>query len=278
MERGAVRDAVRGCTHVVHLAACRAGMGLTAAELHDVNVLGTEHVAAAAVAAGVERLVFGSTLGVHGFVTGGVLDERSPIRPNTPYRRSKWRAERLLDQVHERSGLPLVVARISSVVGPGARAWLPLSRAIAEGRLRLLGDGTNAIDLVALDDLVEGLCLCVAAPNAAGRFVLGSGAPSTVGGFAAQIAESLGVPAPVPGPPVWPYRALLHAAALAFRVAGVESGFAHRREILVASKRASSELARAQLGYRPASSVAEAVRAMIAAFVHDGRLRPSRAV
>jgi nucleoside-diphosphate-sugar epimerase len=273
-----VRDAVRGCTHVVHLAASRAGMGLSAAALHDVNVRGTEHVAAAAVEEGVERLVYGSTLGVHGFIAGGVLDEHSPIRPNTAYRLSKWLAERALDRVHERTGLQVVVARISSGVGPGARAWLPLARGIAEGRLRLLGDGTNAIDLVAVDDLAEGLRLCATAPNAAGRrFVLGSGEPSTVGGFASQIAAALGVPAPQRGPPAAPYRALLHAAALAFRVAGIDSGFAHRREILVADKRASSELARAELGYRPTASVAEAVRAMVERFVLDGRMPPSRA-
>lgn len=69
---------------------------------------------------------------------------------------------------------------------------------------------------------------------------------------------------------------MVRTAALAFRFVGYDSRFAHRREVLVASKRASSELARAELGYRPTSSVPDAVRAMIARFVGDGRVTPAR--
>jgi nucleoside-diphosphate-sugar epimerase len=272
-----VREAMRGCTHVVHLAAGRAGRGLPAAVLHDVNVRGTENVAAAALDEGVERLVFGSSLGVHGFVTDGMLDERSPIRPNTSYRLTKWRAECRLDERRARPGLPVVIARISTVVGPGARAWLPLIRTIAAGRFRLVGDGTNAIDLVAVDDLVSGLLLCATTPGVEGRrYVLGSGGSTTFGEFAREIAQALDVAEPVQGPPAAPYRALVRGAALAFQITGLDSRFAHAREVLVASKRSSSELARSELGYRPTASVRDAVRAMVARFVEDGRAAPVR--
>jgi nucleoside-diphosphate-sugar epimerase len=272
-DAAAVRETMRGCTHVVHLAAGRAARGIPAATLHDVNVRGTEHVAAAALDEGVQRLVFGSSLGVHGFVTDGVLDERSPIRPNTTYRLTKWQAERRLDEMRERTGLPVVVARISTVVGPGARAWFPLVRAIAAGRFRLVGDGSNCMDLVAVDDLVNGLMLCASVPGVEGRrFVLGSGGQTTFAAFVAEIARALGVAVPVSGPPAAPYRALVRAAALAFRVTGYDSRFAHGREVLVANKRASSARARAELGYRPSSSVPDAVRAMVARLVADGRI------
>ena len=272
-----VREAVRGCTHIVHLAAGRAGSGIPAATLHAANVRGTENVASAALGEGVERLVYGSSLGVHGFVTGGVLDERSPIRPNTTYRLTKWQAERRLDEVRERTALPVVIARISTVVGPGARAWLPLARAIAAGRFRLVGDGSNFVDLVAVDDLVAGLRLCTTAPKAVGRrYVLGSGGPTTFATFVTEMARALGVAAPVEGPPAAPYRVLVRAASLAFRVVGYDSRFAHAREVLVASKRTSSELARVELGYRPTASVPDAVQAMIARFVDDGRITLAR--
>lgn len=272
-----VSKAMRGCTHVVHLAASRAGTGVSAATLHAVNVGGTEHVASAALAEGVERMVFGSTLGVHGFVTGGVLDERSPIRPNTHYRLTKWRAEQHLDQVRERTGLPIVIARISTVVGPGARAWLPLVRGIAAGRFRLLGDGANSIDLIPVDDLVAGLVLCASVPGVDGRrYVLASNGATTLAVFVAEIAHALGVGIPPEGPPAAPYRALVRAASLVFRTVGYESRFAHAREALVANKRASSELARTELGYRPTGSLPDAVRAMVARFVEDGRVTPAR--
>ncbi|MEO6525183.1 MAG: NAD-dependent epimerase/dehydratase family protein [Gemmatimonadaceae bacterium] len=276
-DRDAVREAVRGCSHVVHLAAVRSHAGVSAATLFDVNVRGSENVAAAARAEAVARLVFGSSLGVHGYVDGALLDERSPIRPNTRYRRSKWIAESRLRDASATSGLPLVVARISTVVGPGAAAWLPLARGIAAGRMRLLGDGRNHIDLVVVDDLVEGLRLCAMAPRVEGGcFVLGSAVPSTVGGFVASIARALDVPVPTRGPPRAPYRVLLRAAQSVFHVTGYDSAFAHSREVLAADKRASSEHARAALGYAPAASVDDAVRAMIDRFVDEGRVSVRR--
>src|SRR6188472_2909396 len=96
--RGDVRDpdslalAVRGCSQVIHLAAAKRGPWSL---LHDVNVRGTANVLDATHGTDVQRVVFGSTLGVNGFVTGEPLDERSPARPNTPYRLSKWRAEQV---------------------------------------------------------------------------------------------------------------------------------------------------------------------------------------
>jgi nucleoside-diphosphate-sugar epimerase len=274
----AVRDAVRGCSHVVHLAAIRASDGATTATLYDVNVRGTANVADAAHAEGVARMVYGSSLGVHGFVVGTLLDEDSPIRPNTRYRRSKWLAEQRVRETGARNGLSVVVARISTVVGRGASAWLPLVRMVASGRMRLVGDGANHVDLIAVDDLVEGLRLCATAAGVDGRcFVLGSAAPSTVGGFVASIARALDVPVPGAGPPLAPYRMMLRTAQLAFRATGIDPRFVHAREVLVADKRASSERARAELGYAPRASVDDAVRAMIARFVEDGRVSAARA-
>jgi nucleoside-diphosphate-sugar epimerase len=263
-----VARAIDGCSHVIHLAAAKSG---PAALLHDVNVGGTANVMTAARTANVERVVFGSTLGVHGFVTGPPLDERSPIRPNTPYRLSKWRGEQAVRAAHERTGIPYVVARISTVVGRGARGWLALARGIAAGRMRLIGDGMNAIDLVPIDDLADGLIRCATVPSIDGRhYVLGAGASSTVAGFAATIADALGMPAPQRGRPAAPFRVAQRAAALVFRATGIASPFVHSREVLVADKHVSSALAREELGYVPRASVDDAVREMIDGFVASG--------
>ena len=276
-EAASVRDAMRGCTHVIHLAAQKTATGLSAAAYHAVNVRGTAHVAEAARAEGVTRLVYGSALGVHGFVTRGPLDESSPIRPNTPYRRTKWQGEVVLREAHARHALPVVVARISSVVGAGARSWLPFARSVEAGRLRLIGDGANHLDLVVVDDLIDGLRRCATVPGVEGRhYVLGSGESWTVRAFAAAVAGALGAPAPAPGLPAAPYRALLRAASLLFRITALHSEFAHDREVLVADKHASSARARAELGYEPTRPVAAAIDAMIAGFVADGRLRAPR--
>src|SRR5688500_978842 len=254
----AVALAMHGCSHVIHLAAAKSG---TMAHLEDVNVRGTAIVMDAAREAGVERVVFGSTLGVHGFVTGRPLDEQSPVRPNTPYRLTKWRAEQVARAAYERKAIPLVIARISTIVGRGARGWLPMAHGITAGRMRLIGDGSNSIDLVPVDDLVDGLLRCALVPAIEGRhYVLGSNVPSTVAGFSASIADALGVPAPRAGLPPEPFRIAQRAAALVFRVTGTASSFVHDREVLVDDKRAISARARAELGYDPHASLDDAVR------------------
>ena len=279
--RGDVRDpeslalAVRGCSQVIHLAAAKGGPWTL---LHDVNVRGTANVLDAARETDVQRVVFGSTLGVNGFVTGQPLDERSPARPNTPYRLSKWRAEQVACAAHERVDAPVVIARISTVVGRGARGWLPLARGIAAGRMRLIGDGSNSIDLVPIDDLADGLIRCAMTPKIEGRhYVLGAGASSTMAGFAASIAGVLGVPAPQPGLPAAPFRAAQRAAAFVFRLTGVASSYVHDREVLVADKLATSTRARTELGYDPCGSVDDAVRAMVDGYVAAGEVKGRRA-
>lgn len=267
-DAGSLALALRGCSHVIHLAAAKSG---PSAVLHEVNVRGTANVLDAARESAVQRVVLGSTLGVHGFVTGQPLDERSPARPNTPYRLSKWRAEEVARAAHEHMDVPVVIARISTVVGAGARGWLPLARGIAAGRMRLIGDGANSIDLVPVTDLADGVIRCAMVPSIEGRhYVLGAGAPCTVAGFAGAIADALGAPKPTPGLPAAPFRAAQRVAALVFRLTGIASSYVHDREVLVADKRAVITRARAELGYAPHASLDDAVRAMVDHFVAAG--------
>ena len=267
-DRPSLAVAMTACSHVIHLAAAKRG---SAALLDDVNVYGTANVVNAARVAGVQRFVFGSTMGVHGFVTGGTLDERSPIKPNTPYRRSKWQGEQVARDAHAHGAVPVVVARISTVVGNGAMGWVPLARDVAAGRLRLIGDGSNAIDLVAVSDVANGLVRCALALDVDGKcYVLGAGEETSVAHFVAMVARALGAPPPRRGPPLAPYRAALRASALAFRATGLASARIHDREVLVADKRTSSDRARTALGYDPSTPVETAVRAMIDGYVADG--------
>jgi nucleoside-diphosphate-sugar epimerase len=118
---------------------------------------------------------------------------------------------------------------------------------------------------------VAGLLQCAVVPSIEGRhFVLGAAAPSTVAGFTADIAAALGVPAPRAGFPPAPFRMSQRAAALAFQLTHAYSKFVHDREALVADKRTTIALARAELGYDPRASLGDAVRAMVDGYVSSG--------
>jgi len=273
-----VRDAMRGCSHVIHLAAQRGAAGVSAAAHYGVNVRGTRNVLTAARTEGVARVVYGGTIGVHGFVTRGVLDETSAVRPNSPYRRTKWLGETAAREAHSRDGLPVIIARISTVVGPGAGHWLPFAQAIAARQLRLVGGGTNRIDLVPVDDVVDGLWRCAITSGAEGNcYVLGSAERWTVGAFAGVIARELHVPLPAGGPPSAPYRLAFRLAAAVFRATRYHAELTRSREFMVADKATCSARARAGIGYEPATTVETAITGMIAQFVAEGTLSVARA-
>jgi nucleoside-diphosphate-sugar epimerase len=174
--------------------------------------------------------------------------------------------------------VPVVIARISTVVGAGARGWLRLAQGIAAGAMHLVGDGTNSIDLVPIDDLADGIIRCAMAPSIEGRhYVLGAGTPCTMAAFAASIAHAIGASPPLPGLPAAPFRLAQRVAALVFRLTGYASSYVHDREVLVADKRSVSTRARVELGYDPHASLDDAVRAMVDDFVGAGLL-PRRRV
>jgi len=131
-------DALAGAEAVVHLA--QIGTERGTATYRDVNVEGTRHVVAAAMRAGVARLVFLSGLGVAHF----------GMRPRTTneYFRSKVLAEAVLFE----SGLGVTVFRPSYVVGPGDGLISSLLADMATGEVQRPGDGTYRLQPIAVTD------------------------------------------------------------------------------------------------------------------------------
>jgi nucleoside-diphosphate-sugar epimerase len=100
-----------GCDVVIHLAARVHVMQEYSedalAEFRRVNVGGTERLARSAVAAGVKRLVYVSSVKVNGEETalGRAYTEQDAPAPQDPYGISKWEAEQALHRVAIETGL-----------------------------------------------------------------------------------------------------------------------------------------------------------------------------
>ncbi len=107
-------------THVFHLAGASSSTS-TEEEMYRVNVSGTENLANAAHAAGVERLLHMSTSSIY----GKEVDFPQPVpedvepHPSPGYGESKWQAEQAAWRFADK-GLPVVVLRPATVYGPGA--------------------------------------------------------------------------------------------------------------------------------------------------------------
>lgn len=119
-DAGSVQRAVAGCAVVYHAAGLPEQWLRDAGTFDRVNRGGTEVVGEAALAAGVERFVFTSTIDVFRGAAGERYDETmlDPEPKGTHYERSKQAADRWVTAALDR-GLPAVFLHPGAVYGPG---------------------------------------------------------------------------------------------------------------------------------------------------------------
>ncbi|HTT03856.1 MAG TPA: NAD(P)-dependent oxidoreductase [Steroidobacteraceae bacterium] len=220
---------VRGCDAVIHLAAAQHEANVPDAYFETVNVIGTRKLLEASREAGVQRFVYGSTIGVYGDAAGGTLDESSPPRPVNIYGRTKLAAEGEVSSFA--SSLPTTIIRISETYGPADFRLLKLFRALDRGRFLIIGAGTNLHQLIHVRDLVRALLLAMEHPAAVGQTVVVAGAQAmTTRDMVTQVARALGRPVPALHAPLWPFLLLAGGLELMCRPFGIQPPL-HRRRL-----------------------------------------------
>ena len=172
------RGVLTGCDAVVHLAA-RVHVVQDAAthpwaEFRRVNTQGSLNVARQAASAGLRRVVFISSIGVNGAETFQqpytALDRASP---HSPYAVSKYEAELGLQALAAETGMEVVIIRPPLVYGPYAPGNFGLlMRWLKRGVPLPLGAIHNRRSLVALDNLVDLIMICLTHPAAANQTFL----------------------------------------------------------------------------------------------------------
>ncbi len=181
MEMGAVREALEGCTHVVHLASI-AGVDTVMQNpvaTMRINLLGTSNVLEAALAqGGVERVVDFSTsevFGRHAFnVTEGDVTSLGAVgEARWTYAVSKLATEHLTFNYYKQHGLPTCSVRPFNIYGPmqvgeGAVHHFIL-RALRGEPLLLHNDGGQIRAWCYVDDIIAGTQLALELPGAVGH-------------------------------------------------------------------------------------------------------------
>jgi nucleoside-diphosphate-sugar epimerase len=176
-------NALSGCLGsvdcIVHLAG-RAHMlnkqGDTADLYRAVNCDATLALARMAMAAGVRRFVFVSSIGVNGNESGDQrFTETSVPQPVAPYARSKLDAEHGLQALVQSEGMELVIIRPPLVYGAQAPGnFRTLLNVVDKGIPSPFGLVRNARSLVSVDNLVRLIALASQHPKAAGHLFLAS--------------------------------------------------------------------------------------------------------
>jgi dihydroflavonol-4-reductase len=175
-EPDSLRRAVEGCGVVYHVAADYRLWAPAPEELYRSNVDGTRNLLEAARQAGVERVVYTSTVGCIGFPRDGIGDETSPVSLEDmagAYKRSKFLAEQVaLD--YARSGFPVVIVNPTAPVGDHDIKPTPTGKIILDflrGALPAFVD--TGLNLVDVKDVAVGHLLACESGRPGERYILG---------------------------------------------------------------------------------------------------------
>jgi len=193
-------EALRGAEVVVHLAG-RAHATDEAGALalyRRINVEGTRRLAEATRESGARRLVFLSSVKVHGEASGATaFTERDPPAPGDPYGISKWEAEQALARVAERSHLVPVILRAPLVYGPGVKGNFGSLLRVCDGPLPLpFGAVRNRRSLIYLANLTSAIRECVTNAGAKRQtFLLRDGEDISTPELIRRLRQALGRPA-----------------------------------------------------------------------------------
>jgi dihydroflavonol-4-reductase len=176
-DRPSVAAALRGVRHVVHAAA---DYRLWAREPDDIvhnNVEGTRILMEEALRAGVERIVYTSSVATIGLDHGAPADESRRLTADEAigaYKKSKVMAELLVEDMVARSGLPAVIVNPSTPVGPRDVKPTPTGRIIVEAASgRMPGFVDTGLNLVHVDDAAAGHLAALARGRIGERYILG---------------------------------------------------------------------------------------------------------
>jgi nucleoside-diphosphate-sugar epimerase len=152
---------LEGAAHVYHLAAqagVRSSWGRHFELYTEHNVLATQRLLEAALAAGMPRFVCASSSSVYGEGTALPLREDGLCQPVSPYGVTKLAAEHLAVLYHRNHGLPTVSLRYFTVYGPRQRPDMAFHRFLSAARdataATVFGDGRQTRDFTFVEDIV----------------------------------------------------------------------------------------------------------------------------
>jgi dihydroflavonol-4-reductase len=247
--------AVAGCRYLFHVAADYRLWVPDPAAMFRANVDGTRALMEAALAAGVERIVYTSSVATLGIVAGGDADETTPSGMGDmigPYKQSKFAAEVAVRALIAERGLPAVVVNPSTPVGPGDVKPTPTGRLIVEAaKGKMPGYVDTGLNLVHVDDVAAGQLLAAERGAAGERYILG-GENMSLAGILGEIAQITGRRQPMFRIPYAVVLPIAAGAEIAARFTGREP-FTTLDGVRMSRKKMyfSSAKAMRELGYAP---------------------------
>jgi nucleoside-diphosphate-sugar epimerase len=241
---------------VIHLAA-RAHMLNDAAKNPEVefdrtNHQGTANLVRQAITANVKHFIFISSIGAMTTLSDRTLNETTPCHPDTPYGRSKLKAEEALISLASRSAMTWTILRPTLVYGPGNPGNMERLLKLVKRRLPLpLGAIDNRRSFIYVENLVDAIVQCIDHPKAINQtFILSDGIDLSTPQLIRRLASCLDYPTPLlPFPP------------LLMKVAGKLTGKSDTVSRLLGSLAVDSSKIRQTLNWQPPYTLDQGLQA-----------------
>lgn len=280
-DTASLQRAVSGCDNLFHVAADYRLWVPDPATMYEINVSGTQALILAAAEAGMKRMIYTSSV-----ATLGLNPDGTPANEETPsslatmtghYKRSKFLAEQIVQQLTDEHKLPLVIVNPSTPIGPCDIRPTPTGRMVLDTLCgRMPAYVNTGLNVAHVDDIAQGHLLAYAHGKPGERYLLGGENMTLL-----QILQTIDE---ISGKQIkrinLHWRLILPAAWLMEKIATITEiePRATVDGVRMAKKKMffSSEKAVRELGYkyRPA---AEALRDAIAWFLDNGYCSEARA-
>lgn len=173
-----LKRAVAGCDSLFHVAADYRLWVPNPETMYDINVKGTQALILAAAEAGMKRMVYTSSV-----ATLGASQNGDPVNENTPssllsmtghYKRSKFMAEQVVQQMTDEHKLPLVIVNPSTPIGPRDIKPTPTGRIVVDTLCgRMPAYVNTGLNIAHADDIAYGHLLAYAHGKPGERYILG---------------------------------------------------------------------------------------------------------
>jgi dihydroflavonol-4-reductase len=270
--------AVTGCSAVFHVAADYRLWTRHPEEMMQTNIEGSKALIDAALDAGVDRIVYTSSVAAL-----GINKDETPADETTPssladmigvYKRSKFLAEQAVHGLVAKKNAPVIIVNPSAPVGPRDIKPTRTGELIADaaaGRMPAFVD--TGLNVVHVDDVAEGHVLAWQKGKIGERYILG-GENLPLASILREISELVGRKPPWISIPHGVVMPIAYIAEALTRLSGGEKPLVAVDEVRMARKKMYFTSAKAQkeLGYNP-RPVSEAFADAVNWFRENGYLR-----
>lgn len=274
-DRNLQKKLVDGCEVIFHLAAAFRRVNLPKRVYWETNVDAMRDLLQAAHSAGVRKVVYCSTQGVHGNIENPPGNEDSPIKPEDYYQFTKFKGEEVA-QTFVQKGMDITTLRPTAIYGPGDPGrFLMMYRRVAAGVFPFFGTGRALYHPLYIDNFMDAFELAMQNPAGRGQtYLIADERYYTIEQIVREIAAVMNVKLKVRHYPFMPLYIISALVEFLYKPLPIDPPIFRRRADWFRQNRAFKiDKARTELGYNPGVGLTEGLRRTFEWYKKNGYLK-----